>query len=412
MTLLKYLNYFFLFLIFSYNLHSQKLVATLTQSPTTQDFSRFGAYIDITKDDNYIVSSSYLYDTTKTDAGLVQVFKKNGDNWDLLLSDSGLDVVDDEIGTNVAITRFNDLIFIAAGAPAVSRGLATNGYVKLYVYDINASAFTSTGLDLNSDGDLEDVDEGAYFLGDGPSDYFGSSISFSGDGTTMAVGGTGYEPLGGSNTGHVRVYKYQNDVNKTWREVTTVDEIIGINNASLGRDVALNGDGNRLLVTSSSKGYFEVYDYDGADWTVVGTTSTTFDEADDIFMGFEVDISSDGNRLILGALGYDEPGLNNIGFVKIYNYDNTQPSKWSLSATVTGTAGTDLFGQHLDLSEDGIQFITSGQGLNNRDLFTSTDGVNWTAKNFDFGNSTNIQPVKISKNLALVSDWKKIKFCR
>ena len=407
---LKNLKFILLIFFFSSKFYSQELVTTLTQSPTTQDYSRFGAYIDITKDGNYIVSSSYLYNSTKNDAGLVQIFKKNGDNWDLILSDSGVDVAEDEIGTNVAITRFNDLIFIAAGAPAVSRGGATNGYVKLYVYDINASAFTSTGLDLNSDGDLDDANEDEYFLGHGPSDYFGSSISFSGDGSAMAISGTGYEPVGGSNTGHVRVYKYQNDVNKTWREITTVDEIIGINSASFGRDVALNEDGTRLLATSSSKGYFEVYDYDGTDWTVVGTTSTTFDEADNIFMGFEADISSDGNRLILGALGYDEPGLNNIGFVKIYNYDNTQPSKWSLSATVTGTAGTDSFGWHLDLSEDGNQFITSGQGLNNRDLFTSTDGVNWTAKNFDFGNSTNIQPVKLSQNLALVSDWKKSDF--
>ncbi|MDG1687113.1 MAG: hypothetical protein P8I28_06925, partial [Flavobacteriaceae bacterium] len=243
---MKNLKFILLIFFFSSKFYSQELVTTLTQSPTTQDYSRFGAYTDITKDGNYIVSSSYLYNTTKNDAGLVQIFKKNGDNWDLILSDSGVDVAEDEIGTNVAITRFNDLIFIAAGAPAVSRGGATNGYVKLYVYDINASAFTSTGLDLNSDGDLDDANEDEYFLGHGPSDYFGSSISFSGDGSAMAISGTGYEPVGGSNTGHVRVYKYQNDVNKTWREITTVDEIIGINSASFGRDVALNEDGTRL----------------------------------------------------------------------------------------------------------------------------------------------------------------------
>ena len=401
---MKHLKYFLLILVSNYNLYSQELVATLTLSPTTQDLSNFGNSIDITKDGNYIVSGAYRYDTTNENAGLVQVFKKNGDNWDLILSDSGLDNVRSQFGEEVAITRFNDLIFIAVGAK--QNEIGTNiGYVKLYVYDINASAFTSTGLDLNGDGDLEDANEGQYFVGDGTSDYFGNAISFSGDGSTMAISGTGYEPGGGlgSNNGHVRVYKYQNDINKTWREITTIDQIIGTSTSLFGQDIALNGDGTRLLATSSALGFFEVYDFDGSDWTVVGTTSTTFDEDNFIISGFKADISSDGNRLIISAAGYDDPGTNNnIGSVKIYNFDNTQPSKWNLSATITGTTGTN-FGYHLDLSEDGSKFVVSGYGFNNRDLYTTTDGVNWTASNLDFGNAANFQPMKVIENLIIVS---------
>ncbi|MGC6413756.1 MAG: Ig-like domain-containing protein, partial [Bacteroidia bacterium] len=402
------LVFFLVFISCIFSLKSQDLVTTLTQSPTTQDFSRFGAFMDITDDGEYIVSSSYLYDTANNDAGLVQIFKKNGDNWDLILSDSGDDVADDEIGTKIAITRYNDLIFIAAGAPQTSK--AGNGYVRIYVYDENASAFSTTGLDLNNDGDITDANEGKDFLGDGAADIFGDAIAFSGDGSTLAISAKGYEPLGGSNTGHIRVYKFQNDVNKTWREITQINDIVGINSSQLGAAVALNNDGTRLLATSAQKSHFVVYDFDGTNWTSVGTTSSTYDEDDSIFMGYEADLSSDGERIVIGAWGYDTPGTaDNIGFVKIFNYDAAQPSKWNLSATITGTIGS-LFGSHLDMSPDGSKFVVSGQGAGNRDIFESSDGINWTAKSYDFGNSSNLQPVKMSQNFVLVSDWKKSNF--
>jgi ribosomal protein S6E (S10) len=54
---------------------------------------------------------------------------------------------------------------------------------------------------------------GADIDGEAGGDQFGRSVSMSGDGTTFVVGAPFNIGVNGSNTGHVRVYKFNSTIN-------------------------------------------------------------------------------------------------------------------------------------------------------------------------------------------------------
>ena len=79
-----------------------------------------------------------------------------------------------------------------------------------------------------------------------------------------------------------------------------------------------------------------------------GTTSTT---GTDSYLGKQVDISSDGNTIVMSAGNYVDAN----GIAKIYNY--VSDNNWTLKQTLLGTAvasGQTGFGKDLKLSADGI----------------------------------------------------------
>ena len=402
---MKNLKYFLFLLIVSYNLYSQELVATLTVSPTSlgtynggNNNIKFGEAVDITDDENFMIIGAPLFDkdpdtSRLTDEGLIQIFKKNNNQWELIKSETASPTNQMNFGRRVSVSRYNNLVFFAASAPNTSNpqgGL--NGFVKIYAYDIDQSAFVTTGFDLNEDGDILDAGEGEIIS---ESQNFGHSISFSGDGTVLAISEPGYDPPGSGNNGRVLVYKYQNDVNKTWRLISGDSSIAGNGiDHYLGASVDVNNDGTIILATSSNKGYFEVYKYiiQGV-YNIVGTSITTHDDDDNIDYGIDSAISSDGNRVFIGV----PKSNNNKGYVKIYNYDANEASLWSNPTILNGpnlNVGEGIrgyFGHRLDLNNDGDKIVITGSGTNTlvRDVYETSDGTNWTAKNYNFPISLN-----------------------
>ena len=191
-------------------------------------------------------------------------------------------------------------------------------------------------------------------------------VSLSYDGKILAIGSPFTSTTG---PGFVKVYKLESG---SWNQLgstlmghdgggTTVRE-------KFGYDVQLNNDGTRLIVGADqygagARGYARVYDWNGSDWiqlgsvTVPGGANASFAAgntgADSL--GQAVDISSDGNRVIVGA---PQPLIRsyNKGYVRIYEYTPSGVASWTqLGTTITGDTMNDQFGSSVKISEDGTR---------------------------------------------------------
>eukprot|EP00980_Cylindrotheca_fusiformis_P016105 scaffold4780_cov113-Cylindrotheca_fusiformis.AAC.4 len=100
---------------------------------------------------------------------------------------------------------------------------------------------------------------GQEILGEDRHDLFGSSISLSGDGNTVAIGSVNHSNDGGVNSGHVRIFEYDSN-EATWRLLGK--PIIGRSSGDrCGSAVSLSYDGKTVAVGANSGGYVRVFEY-------------------------------------------------------------------------------------------------------------------------------------------------------
>ena len=95
----------------------------------------------------------------------------------------------------------------------------------------------------------------------------------------------------------------------------------------MGEAVAFSADGNRLLVSTlrddengEDAGKAEVFDWINGSWSTIGVTMLG-EAADDSF-GHALALSSDGNRMLLGAIENDGNGSRS-GQVKVFEVETT-----------------------------------------------------------------------------------------
>ena len=159
--------------------------------------------------------------------------------------------------------------------------------------------------------------KGSIINGDGLTDEFGSSISLSADGDIIAVGATS----GGSNeAGLVKVFGYASGWSQRGSDiegVTAGDE--------LGSAVALSSDGNRILIgapkyATSGGGQVKSYDYSDSDWIFAINLYSSETGAQ---TGYSVAISCDGTMILFGA-PYSDRGASDDG--RVYLYSATKSS--------------------------------------------------------------------------------------
>jgi hypothetical protein len=142
--------------------------------------------------------------------------------------------------------------------------------------------------------------------GQSANDQFGESVSLNADGTIMAVGSAKNDG-NGLDAGHVRVFEWDGS---NWNQKGT--NLEGqITGSLFGSSVDLSADGNVLVVgapcfqTSNPAlpGYTAVYFWNGTDWTqrgsnIEGQSLSILNSA-----GTSVSISASGNIIATGAIG-------------------------------------------------------------------------------------------------------------
>jgi len=152
------------------------------------------------------------------------------------------------------------------------------------------------------------------------SECFGSSVAISGNRLVVSAA---RETTAGPDAG--KVYIYNRDTStSTYVEVATITASDAQASDWFGRSVALAG--NRLVVGASfddtaeyAAGKVYVYDWDISTSTYVEVATITASDAQarDYF-GHAVALSSDGDRLLVGACGVDTAG---IAAGKVYVYE-------------------------------------------------------------------------------------------
>jgi hypothetical protein len=234
----------------------------------------------------------------------------------------------------------------------------------------------------------------AYLKASNPdsSDFFGSALSLSADGNTLAVGafgedsnaiGTNGDQLSNAASASGAAYIFQRS-NGNWAQTTYLKATNTAAGASFGSALAISGDGNTLVVgapgesgnatgvnsvpadyTATGSGAAYVYHRTATSWIIQAYLKSNQADISDQF-GSAVAISHDGNRVAVGAPQEDGSAtgvggtVSNLtdgsGAVFLFVRSNND---WSTEAYVKASnpGVDDGFGGALALSGDGTTLV-------------------------------------------------------
>ena len=214
------------------------------------------------------------------------------------------------------------------------------------------------------------------------------SVSLSGNGQRIAIGNQLTVEANGKR-GSIWVYELIAD---QWTQIGARiasppgGQTTGIN--GYGVALALSTDGSRMVAgarTSSAtsngiEGAFSVFEFSGGGWNLVG--ASVFGAQPGEQLGTSVDISGDGNRVIVGAPSYNEVAASQQtitpGRAFIYDWNGTAWSQVGnpLVGRVDGPADIRL-GQSVNIAQDGSRIATFGNFSGDRVRVFELDSGDW-----------------------------------
>jgi len=108
------------------------------------------------------------------------------------------------------------------------------------------------------------------------------------------------------------------------------------------------------MYNTDRKGYVRVYHTDKDDGSRIG--QTIYENAIGDLFGWSIDISAEGNNIVLGAPGYSN-NTDRPGYVRVYSLvsnDEAGDDTWNqIGQDIIGEANGDMFGYSVSISEDG-----------------------------------------------------------
>jgi hypothetical protein len=223
---------------------------------------------------------------------------------------------------------------------------------------------------------------GSFILGEADNDLeaSGSSIHMNFNGDIVAIGAPRNDGVAGNNTGHVRVY-YWDGSNLSQRGNDIEGDSVGGQLGGGSSGVSLSSDGNRLAVGAynyaSNEGKVRVYDWSGSNWVLVGgDIDDTYSTGTSNF-GVSVSLSGDGATLVAGGWTGQSKGI-----VNIYKYEVLSgTATWTLKRSLVGNNNGDNFGYSSAINSIGDKIIVGAYGhSSNKGLVRaySWDGTNAT----------------------------------
>lgn len=195
--------------------------------------------------------------------------------------------------------------------------------------------------------------------GEGVSDFFGLCNAISADGRVVAIGAP-FNSEVADGAGHVKVFQREGN---EWFQMG--ETIKGENeDDNFGRRVDISEDGNTVIIgaeksdfNGDSSGHARVYIFDGANWIQKGQDIVGVELLN--LAGLGVSISYDGNIIAVGAPHNDDNGTK-VGHVRIFNFQN---DLWvPMGNPIYGEGSFDLCGSSISLSADGLTIAVSSEG--------------------------------------------------
>lgn len=264
-------------------------------------------------------------------SGHVRVYNWDDNDWVQLGIDIDGVAPDDQTGASVSLS--DDGSILAVGATGSGPNGAAIGQVRVFIWD--GVSWTQMGASIN---------------GEAANDQFGRSISLSSDGNRVAIGSRN-NAGNGINSGHVRVYQWNNN---EWIQLGTDIDGEELGDQS-GGAVSLSADGSRLAIGATfnngnggNAGHARVFNWDGFEWSQLGASING--EGSSNFSGWSVSLSADGSRLAVSAPANDGNGEDS-GHVRVYDWDGMD---WiQIGNDLDGEAPGDRSGGSVSLSANG-----------------------------------------------------------
>jgi Flp pilus assembly pilin Flp len=258
----------------------------------------FGRSVSLSSDGTTVAIGAILNDGSGSNAGHVRVFKNVSNTWTQIGADIDGETTGDNSGVRVSLS--NDGTIVAIGAPLNDGSGTDAGHVR--VYKNISNTWTQIGADID---------------GEAAFDNSGRYISLSSDGNTLAIGAY-FNDGNGLDSGHVRVYK---NISNTWTQIgADIDGEAGNDNS--GWSVSLSCDGTIVAIGASNNdgggtnaGHVRIYKNVSNTWTQIGA-DINGEAFNDNSGG--VSLSSDGTVLAIGALFNDGNGTDS-GHIRVYD---------------------------------------------------------------------------------------------
>ena len=284
--------------IFKYNKNKWDLIGA--PIPGISSGSESGYSVSLSGD-GAIVAIGEPYGNNSL-SGQVRIFQYNENKWGQLGEPIHGTSEGDYSGWSVSLS--GDGTIVAIGAPYNDGIGRDSGQVR--IFQLNGNIWKQLGN---------------HILGEAKYDQSGSSVLLSSDGYTVAIG----TPLNDGiayNSGHVRIFKYNENNEIKWGQLG--QSILGTSGGDKsGYSVSLSGDGYTVAIGTplndgigSNSGQVRIYKYNENKWDLFGAHILGTSEGDQ--SGHSVSLSSDGTILAIGEPFTDHNGKENSGQVRLY----------------------------------------------------------------------------------------------
>ncbi|WP_299363670.1 T9SS type A sorting domain-containing protein [Winogradskyella sp.] len=256
------------------------------------DDDLFGRSISLSSDGNIVAVGASWHGGF---SGEVRVFENINNDWTQVGQDINGDTPFEELGRSVSLS--SDGSKLAIGAPRNNDNVFASGQVK--IFENQSNNWVQIGQDLNGEN-----------IGDG----FGTMISLSSDGNTVAIAATGDDDSE-NNSGKVSVYE---NISGVWTQIGD-----GINGEEeddfLGR-IAISSDGSIVAISTDRNnnfaGHVRVFKNISDVWTQIGQdiSGNSSDQ-----LGYSVALSSDGSVVATGAYTASTINGSGSGYAAVYD---------------------------------------------------------------------------------------------
>ncbi len=367
------------------------------KASNTGTFDQFGGAVSISSDGNTLAVAARGEGSNATGingdesnnsatlSGAVYLYKFNGGSWEqqAYIKASNTDSFD-QFGQAISLASDGRTLAVSAtGESSIARGI--NGD------ELNNSATNSGAVYLYRDNGNSWVQQ-AYIKASNTDSFeqFGTSVSLSSDGNTLAVGtqgersnATGINNDESNNSaslsGAVYLYRYNGS---NWLQQAYIKASNTDPSDSFGYSTSLSADGNTLVVgapgeASNSKGIdgaennndsslagaAYLYRYESNQWLQKAYIKASNTDAGNGF-GYSVALSPDANKLAVSAykeksnatgINGDQNNIaaNESGAVYLFHYND---NSWEQHSYIkaSNTNSSDFFGYSIDLSSNGL----------------------------------------------------------
>ena len=306
----------------------------------------FGKSVSLSDSGLILAIGAENEDTDTPSPGYVSVYEysNSNDSW----TQKGVDIngkaSHNLFGASIQLSE-DGQSFIVGGYGNNENGVGS-GHVQVYRWDSDSNAWSQMGSDIE---------------GEAAGDWHGRFADISGDGKTVAVGRV-VQDGSGSSSGNVRVFVWSGS---TWVQKgsnidseSASDEYVSLSLSSDGNTIAIGAFQNDQ--NGSDSGHVRVYAWSENEnaWNQLGD-DIDGESAGDHF-GYSVSISSNGHILAVGAHLRDSnsSGSDDSGQVRIFRfYDNA----WSqIGFGIDGEGAGDEFGFDVSLSSTGQRVVIGG----------------------------------------------------